>query len=311
MNIYADEKGVHLNSRTYIGESTQMDLFDVGRQKYDGKILHYPGGKYQIVKASNSVFRVPIPLGLKKTFQQWYDPEEDEEKDSSGKKQRLDNIFRAEKRIQQIILLNEWKYFLTLTFNDDVVDASDVEKVTEKTQSWLKNQTYRIGVGYLLVPEYHKKDKRIHMHALINGDLKVESSGTYKVKDIKKPVSEETIKRYKIASERILYPVFNCNSWKYGFSTAIEVYGNPNRLACYVLKYMTKDSSNIFKKSYWCSKNLKLYPDTELIHLPSGDYDNTPGRVFYHRASSAAYKYINRLGEELNDELSDEVALKL
>ena len=59
-----DENGVHIGSRTYIGKATEVDFTDVGRQYYDCKIYHYPGGKFQMVKASQNVFRIPIKNAL-------------------------------------------------------------------------------------------------------------------------------------------------------------------------------------------------------------------------------------------------------
>lgn len=127
----------------------------------------------------------------------------------------------------------------------------------------------------------------------------------YKVKGIKKPIKEETIKKYNVPVDRVLYPVYNCKDWKYGFSTAISVYGTPSRLANYVLKYITKDIENIFGKTYWCSKNLKLYPDIELFTLAPYEFRETPGREYWHRGAEASFKYINRLGDAL-EEMSDD-----
>ena len=170
----------------------------------------------------------------------------------------------------------------------------------QKLQRWLKNQTYRHNVGYLLVAEYHKKDQRIHAHFLCNGALKVVFNDIYKVKQIKRPVTGETVRRYHL-QDRIQYPVYNVSGWNLGFSTAIEVYGSPARLANYVLKYITKQNSRIFGKSYWSSKNIKLYPTIELSQLPFCDYDLTIAKQYYHRGSKAAFKYINKTGDIIQD----------
>ena len=119
-----------------------------------------------------------------------------------------------------------------------------------------------------------------------------------------------TIKKYHLEG-KIKYPVFNCSDWKNGFSTAISVYGSPGRLARYVLKYMTKDMTKIFGKGYWCSKNINLYPDIELYTLPVGDFYETPGREYWTRGAEASYKYINRLGDALEEMAEGEEALEL
>ena len=299
MKYEFSEKGFQCGSKTYVGECIERDIFDIGYDKFDGKLYHYPGGKYQVVKASEKVFRVPIPGCIDRPpIQRWDDPDRASE--------RTDNLLRARTRIQQIILCNEWNNFLTITYDPEKIDSTNVPLVIQKTQNWLKNMTKRNGLAYLLVPEYHKKEKRVHCHALTNDALNIESNDIYKVEGIKKPLKESTIKKQHIPPEKILYPVYNCPDWKHGFSTAIDVYGTPSRLANYVLKYITKENEKIFGRSYWCSKNLKLYPDIELYTLGSYEFRDTPGRQYYHRGSEASFKYINRLGDEIKDMSDDE-----
>jgi len=304
MQYELTKQGFQCGSKRYIGECIDRDIFDIGKEKFDGKIYRYPSGKYQVVKASRPVFRVPIPGMIPHPPYQRFD---DPECEPSGT--RADNVARAQKRIYQIMLSNEWRYFLTCTFDDEKVDASNIPLVAAKAQKWLKNMTQRKNLGYVMIPEYHKKDNRVHFHAIINGDVDLEHHDIYAVQGVKKPMKLETIQRYHIDPARIRYPVYNCSNWKYGFSTAIEVYGSPARLANYVLKYMTKDHQSIFGKSYWCSKNIRLYPDIELYSLGWDEFAATPGKQYYHRGSDAAYKYINRLGDKIEDLTDDEVTI--
>ena len=104
---------------------------------------------------------------------------------------------------------------------------------------------------------------------------------------------------------RIICPVYKLNNWKFGLSTVIECYGeNYERLSNYVLKeYVTKTNDDIFGKFYWCSKNLKLYPDVELYDLDAYEFQETVAKRYNHRASIASFKYINRLGYNTEDEL--------
>ena len=302
MKFELSEKGFQCGSKTYIGECINKDLFDIGYDKFDGKIYHYPGGKYQVVKASQKVFRVPIPGCVERPpIQRWDDPDR--------KEQRTDNIQRAKNRIYQILLSNEWTYFLTITYDPNKIDSTNVPLVINKTQNWLKHMTQRNGLAYLLVPEYHKKEKRVHCHAIVNDKIKTEFNDIYAVQGLKKPIKLETIKKRHIPADQIKYPVFNCPDWKYGFTTAINVYNSPSRLANYVLKYMTKDQQSIFGRSYWCSKNLKLYPEIELYTLGSYEFRDTPGRQYFHRGAEASFKYINRLGDAIEDMSDDEIVL--
>lgn len=322
IKVFFDENGLRLNSKLYTGECLDCDISDIGRDKFDGKVLLYPGGKYQIVKASQPVFRVPIP-GVLPNNRPKIHPDWVPEPSDNGV--REDNILRSLQRMQQIILCNTWDYFVTFTFDDSKIDAANIELVTTKTQKWLDNLRQRHNIGYLLVPEYHKKNKRVHMHALISGSLDVVSSGAFGVEGLNRPVLDTTIKRYHLEN-MVKYEIFNVKGWKYGFSTAISVYGSPGRLANYVLKYITKgfeearskkvsdthyakEHKKIFGKNYWCSRNLQLYPVTELYKLDWYEFRDTPGREYYHRGSEASYKYINRLGDALEEMSDDELVI--
>lgn len=294
MDIYFDEKGLHIGSKNYFGKCIDCDVMDIGTEKYDTKIYYFPGGYTKTTYCSEKLFRVsgflPNPNPVKRSFN---------DSDNSDNRAREDNVDRARSRLQQIILCNNWDYFVTFTFDDLKVDASEPSLVIQKLQKWLNNQTSRYGVGYVLVPEYHKKDNRIHCHALVTGDLKVEHNDVWKVQGIKKPVKGDTIKRYHISNERVLYPVYNVSSWRYGFSTAIEVYGNPARLANYVLKYMTKDVHQIFGKNYWCSKNIKLYPDVELVNVGREAYNDLRSREYWMRCAGKSFKYSDNFSTAL------------
>lgn len=298
MEVYFDEKGLHLGSKTYLGEPLEDDhIYETllgleQKQKYDTKIYHYPNGWQQSVKCSSPIFTIAIPNSEKRRKNTDYVPCE-------NSRRREDAVHRAQSRIRQIILSNEWNYFLTITFDDSIVDAKNTDLVILKLQKWLNNRTVRSGLGYVLVPEYHKKDKRIHCHALVCGDLDVVHNGMYKVQGIKRPVHEDTIKKYHVSSDRIMYKVYNVPNWRYGFSTAIEVYGTPARLANYVLKYMTKETGKIFGKGYWCSKNIKLYPDIELKNIGREEYRATCAREFYMRAVGECFKYENNFGNSI------------
>ena len=68
-------------------------------------------------------------------------------------------------------------YDLTITFNDEIVNASDIPLVLKKVSKWLDNMVQRKGLQYILIPEYHKDKKRVHAHALINDTLQFVSSG--------------------------------------------------------------------------------------------------------------------------------------
>lgn len=316
MNIFIDDSGLHIGKRTYVGECIE-DITDIGYTKFDGKLLVYPDGRKQICKASQRVYRVPIPGCVEPpewTKHRSVDLVTGELCNINGdilpRGVRTDNLLRAKKRIQQIILCNTWDWFVTFTFDDSIVDSTNIPLVISKAQKWLNNQVSRRGIGYLLIPEYHKKDNRVHLHALISKlqgqGLDLIESGTYGVDGCDKPMKLSTIKKYGLL-DKILYPVYNVKSWKFGFTTAIDTYGSTQRLANYVMKYITKDMlseerQSIFGKYYWVSRNLELFPVTELFTLNNYEYYDTVAREYCARGSDVRYKYISRMGDNIEEE---------
>lgn len=151
------------------------------------------------------------------------------------KKNVVGNIRRARDKIFDLIYLNEFRFFATFTFNPRRTDSFSVEEVMKRVKQWLDNHQKRNGLKYVMVPEYHKSG-RIHLHMLYSGDLKLKSSGKW-------------TKQGK--------PIYNCTSWRYGFSTVIPCDQNRAKLAFYVSKYVTKDVKKIFGKYYYSSQGLK------------------------------------------------------
>lgn len=153
-----------------------------------------------------------------------------------GKAPKKGNIRRAKDMIFDLIYLNDFDYFATLTFNPDKVDSFNPDEVMKKVKKWLNNHQTRNGLKYVLVPEYHVSG-RIHMHMLYSGNLKLVDSGHVH------PKTGQTI--------------YNCSSWSFGFSTVVRCDDNRAKLAFYVSKYVTKDVQRIFGKYYYSSQGLK------------------------------------------------------
>lgn len=153
---------------------------------------------------------------------------------------RSDSLKRAKDKIQDICLCNKFDYFVTLTFNPEKVDSFNVEEVKNAIKTWLNNGVARRGYKYIAIPEYHKSG-RIHLHALMSGNLQLVDSGH---------------KHY----EKTIY---NIADWqeKFGFCTAIPIDGNINSLAYYITKYITKGNDKIFGRFYWSSRNLNREPE--------------------------------------------------
>lgn len=158
-------------------------------------------------------------------------------------------------RFRDIVIMNNFTHFLTITIDPEKFDSFDVDIVRKKLSKWLHHQTERKGLQYVLIPEYHKSG-RIHAHALINDVFRLVDSG----------------KRTK--SGKVIY---NCPEWRYGFTTAIPLDDQKIRVANYVTKYITKGSDKIFGKYFWSSKNIQREPH---VILTDTDFSEVNAQVF-------------------------------
>lgn len=180
---------------------------------------------------------------------------------------RDDNIKRARDKLFDIICCNNFKYFVTLTFNPDIVDSYNIDECIKKTKTWLKNNVNRKGLTYVLVPELHPTSGRLHLHACFNDVLNLVDSG-HKTSDHK--------------------TVYNITDWEYGFSTAIKLTGSRCRVAWYVSKYITKDYKKLFGRAYWTSKNIIREPETNYFN---SEYGLIQGQVYSSSAFSFKYDF--------------------
>ena len=174
---------------------------------------------------------------------------------------------RAKDKIQDIVLCNHFDYFVTLTFNPKKVDSFNVEEVKKSIKMWLNKGVARRNYSYIAIPEYHKSG-RIHLHALMSGELSLVDSGH----------------RH---NGKIIY---NLSDWqeKFGFCTAIPIDGNINSLGYYITKYITKGNDKIFGRFYWSSRNLKREP--EFLYTMT-DFGLINQQEYTIEGSSRKYKY--------------------
>lgn len=146
---------------------------------------------------------------------------------------------RSKQMIYGIARANEWQYFLTLTFDRNLIDSSDYGLVVKKSQKWLDNirQKYCPDMKYLIVPELHVDGEHWHLHGLLSNcsNLTLTDSG------------------HKSKSGLTIY---NLQNWRYGFSTVTEVTHN-HKVSAYISKYITKELCNSTKnrQRYWASNN--------------------------------------------------------
>lgn len=185
---------------------------------------------------------------------------------------------RALNKIYDISRSNRWEWFVTLTFNKDVVDRYDYSAVTKKLSKWLNNLKSRCAgdMKYIIVPERHK-DGAFHFHGLFAecGGLQIIYSGH---------------------NDKKGNPIYNFDNYKLGFSTATKVQTN-EAVTKYITKYTTKDlmEHTKGKRKYWCSKNVER-PKENVLLLDSMD------RHVLHDECSAESVYSKDIGFEVGVE---------
>lgn len=156
-----------------------------------------------------------------------------------------DSSRRSKKMIYDVTRSNIWEWFVTITFNPELVDSMDYEECVKKLSKWINNIRTRncTGMVYIFVPELHKSG-RYHFHGLISHceGLQFENSGHFD------------------KGGNIIY---NIGKYKLGFTTATKV-RNSEAAEKYIAKYVTKELTSHLKgkRRYWKSKNCKV-PDLE------------------------------------------------
>lgn len=226
-----------------------------------GKIYQYPNGTYDIIASSAPIFKekgweersvrsVPAKPGSVCT--------ESKPKEYKSDKEDLERARRrARAKVRRIALANEFRWFVTLTIDPEKVDSLDRAAVTRKLNQWCSNQVKRRGLRYILVPELHRSG-RVHYHGFFSDSLEAVDSGTIagapgKTKPCK-PRSAAQRAEWLEAGGKVVY---NLPGWTYGFTTAIELYGEYERAVAYVCKYIGKESEKIGGRWYYSGGPLK------------------------------------------------------
>lgn len=130
--------------------------------------------------------------------------------------------------------MEDWKTFITLTFNENI---KDIEYANGKFKNFV-DQIRRVkkDFKYLCITEFQKRGA-IHYHMLCN--ISYEDNQLLYI--------QEDNKKFK----HIKY-------WNYGFSSIEIIKDDPKKVIGYISKYMTKDIDNrLFNhRRYFNSRNL-------------------------------------------------------
>lgn len=183
------------------------------------------------------------------------------------------SLRRTKILMNMLLEMNDFDWFLTLTFDKQKIDRTDDLQVFNAYKKYINNLSHQVPTfGYMTFPERHKdEDNCIHFHLLVNGitykQLGLENSGkvccswAYLKKKIASREFFERTKQGHELTDTDGLPVYNITTFPYGFSTATRI-ASRERCNSYVKKYVEKalGSTEIFKKRFYYSKNLKV-PD--------------------------------------------------
>ena len=203
---------------------------------YNTKIKTYKNGEEKVTHHSYSTLK-GLPNNKKKSGGL-----SEEEKEY----QRYKNLYKSKQNIIDLAYENSldipWEYFVTLTFDDNKVNAKNYDYVVEKLTNWLDTiRRKNLSMKYILVPELHKSG-RVHFH------------GIFKNCPNWKLVEARTLQGRLIKKNGV--QIYNLENYKLGFTTISKVQ-NMEAVSVYISKYMTKELiDQDFKKRYWCSQGL-------------------------------------------------------
>lgn len=81
------------------------------------------------------------------------------------------NISRARSKVRQLVLCNDFKYFVTITFSPDKWNRYDRVKLLSSLFQYFRNYAknrHFPPLKYVFVPEHHQEGA-VHLHGVISG----------------------------------------------------------------------------------------------------------------------------------------------
>lgn len=252
--------------------SSDMSFLHVAESdvKCHGKLKRYPDGAWELLVASKPIFGADGWEVSNKS---------DSHRPQAGKKQAAD-LERARRRaaaaVRDIARCTPFRWFVTLTFSPERANRYDPAGLIKAMRSWLDNRVRRNGLAYILVPELHK-DGAVHFHGFFNDcDIGFVESGTYKLDGAKKPRRPRSEAQRQEWLAACAKPVYNIADWDFGFSTALEIYGDYNAAIGYCCKYIGKQAEKIGGRWYYSGGQLGR-PEVEYLDADYWSVAEAPG----------------------------------
>lgn len=205
----------------------------------------YPTGNVDIICAAEKVF---MPEGYENAAD-WGRKGPAPAARQKGKKSEDQDMMRSMRRaranLRRLALSNQFRWFVTLTLDGLKIDRYDGAAITKRLNQWCSNMVQRNGLKYILVPEQHK-DGAWHFHGFFSDCVKAVDSG------------------HKDAHG---HPVYNLPEWTYGFTTAIELYGDYAGAVAYVCKYIGKQEGQRPLGRWYYSGGALAKPEKLIVTL--------------------------------------------
>lgn len=177
---------------------------------------------------------------------------------------------RALTALRDYSLCNNFRYFVTLTLDKARIDRYDYAVIIHAMSTWADNMVRRKGLRYILVPERHK-DGALHFHGFFPEGVEVTDSGTISMPGAKRPRKPRSAKQREEWIAQGGHVVYNLPDWKFGYSTAIELYGQYHAAVAYVCKYVSKAEEKTGGRWYFSGGKLKRpevqYADMDIAEL--------------------------------------------
>lgn len=212
---------------------------EIYTEEYNRKTTDFGNGMLEIVAYHHP--KVKYIGGNQHTFPK----KKPELSDKSQEERTRKQLYAIRRRIRGYALANDFKWFVTLTFNPEKINSLDYNIAKTALLRWCRLIRNRYGkFDYLLVPELHKSGA-VHFHGLI-GNISA---------DFAEAVSPKTRKPLIRHGRQ----VYNLTDWEYGFSDCEKI-ESPERAASYITKYVTTalltDKEMYNKKRYFNSQGL-------------------------------------------------------
>lgn len=196
-------------------------------------------------------------------------------KGEAGNEEKLpENVRRAKSKAFELALCNEFTYFCTLTFSQELVkDRYDLEGCMKSFCKWLNNYNNRrdsAAVRYLLIPEPHQ-DGAWHLHGLLSGIPEADLREFRQDEHLPDHIRKELAKGHQVL-QWLPYDK------KFGYCTLSPI-RSTDAVSKYITKYVTKELDSSVKELnahlYYRSQGLKqkelIYSAAECV-LPDPDY---------------------------------------